>query len=360
MSVGALIVSTLQLPGRKIDVRPLDRVRSIKVKLGLLVAVSVGTAVLATWALYRNGFGPRYTLPLAIIVALMITQVLARGMTSPLREMTAAAQLMTTGDYSTRVRATSHDEVGQLAVAFNRMAADLAEVDQQRRDLVANVSHELRTPVAALRATLENLVDGVSEPDPATLRMALSQTERLGDLVKELLDLSRLEAGAVPMHVHAVPLAVFLDNAIDEARMVSAGVNRDVRWDLAVDPEDLMVPADQARLHQVVFNLLDNAARHSPPGGVVRVSAHAEAAGETVVLEVSDEGPGIAPAERSRVFERFHRAGATGATGGGTGLGLAIARWAVRLHGGTIHVADSMVGARIVVRLPADSPRGVE
>ncbi len=345
-------MSSLQLPG-KIDVRPLDRIRSIKVKLGLLVAVSVAFAVLLTWALYRNGVGPRYTLPLAVIASLILTQILARGMTSPLREMTAASRLMTTGDYSTRVRATSHDEVGQLATAFNRMAADLAEADQQRRDLVANVSHELRTPVAALRATLENLVDGVSEPDPATLRQALAQTERLGDLVTELLDLSRVEAGAAPMHVHDVPLAVFLDNAVDEARMVSSGVKRDVGWEVSVEPAELTVPVDQARLHQVVFNLLDNAARHSPPGGIVRISARPDAGGEWVVLEVSDEGPGIAPDERQRVFERFHRAGRASATGGGTGLGLAIARWAVRLHGGTIHVADSDVGARMVVRLPA-------
>ena len=90
-------------------------------------------------------------------------------MTRPLRAMTAAARAMAQGDYSRRVRATSRDEVGQLAVAFNQMAADLAAADQQRRELIANVSHELRTPIAALQAVLENLVDGVAEPDPATL-----------------------------------------------------------------------------------------------------------------------------------------------------------------------------------------------
>ncbi|MFV0461546.1 MAG: sensor histidine kinase [Actinomycetales bacterium] len=340
-------------PRRRLaDVRPLDRVRSLKVKLGLLVAASVVVAVVLTWAMARNGFGPRYTLPLALIGSLLITQVLARGMTSPLREMTAAARLMTTGDYSTRVRATSHDEVGLLADAFNQMATDLAEVDQQRRDLVANVSHELRTPVAALRAILENLVDGVSEPDPATLRLALAQTERLGDLVTELLDLSRVEAGVAPMKRLDVPVEVFLDNALDEATMISENVNRQVDWMLDVRPPDLTVAADQARLHQVVANLLDNAARHSPPGGVVRVRAWLDPDPDDVVIEVCDEGPGIAPQDRSRVFERFHRAGATTSTGGGTGLGLAIARWAVRLHGGTISVGDSEVGARMVVRLP--------
>lgn len=339
------------------DVRPLDQVRSIKVKLGVLVAVSVAVAVLLTWFMYQYGIGPRYTLPAGVIVSLLVTQLLARGMTSPLREMTGAARRMTTGDYSARVRATSHDEVGQLANAFNRMADDLAQVDQQRRDLVANVSHELRTPVAALQAMLENIVDGVSEPDPATMRLALAQTERLGALVKELLDLSRLEAGDVPLSAIRIPMGTFLDNAVDEAKLISSGAQRDVRYTVDVTPADLTLFADQARLHQVVFNLLDNAARHSPPGGLVQISARADS-GAGVILEVTDEGPGIAPEDRQRVFERFHRAGATQSGGGGTGLGLAIARWAVRLHGGTIEVTDSAVGCVMTVHLPdgVDAP----
>ena len=106
------------------------------------------------------------SLPVTVALALGVTQLLAVGMTSPLREMTAAARRMARGDYSGRVTATSSDEVGELARAFNRMAEDLAAVDRQRRELVANVSHELRTPLAALCAVLENLVDGVAEPDP--------------------------------------------------------------------------------------------------------------------------------------------------------------------------------------------------
>ena len=130
------------------------------------------------------------SIPVTIVLALAVTQLLAVGMTSPLREMTHAASRMSTGDHSVRVTATSRDEVGELARAFNRMAADLAEVDRHRRELVANVSHELRTPLAALSAVLENLADGVSEPDPATLRAALAQGERMTALVTDLLDLS--------------------------------------------------------------------------------------------------------------------------------------------------------------------------
>ena len=125
-------------------------------------------------------------------------------MTSPLRQMTAAARAMARGDYSIRVRATSRDEIGQLATAFNQMAADLGAADEYRRGLIANVSHELRTPIAALHAVLENVVDGVAEPDADTMRMALSQTERLGELVTNLLDLSRVEGGAIPLQLSTV------------------------------------------------------------------------------------------------------------------------------------------------------------
>jgi len=340
--------------------RPLDPVRSLKVKLGLLVAASVSVASLLVWAGLHNQIGPRWTLPAAIALSLVVTQLLARGMTSPLREMTAAARSMATGDYSRRVRSTSHDEVGELAVAFNRMAEDLESVDRQRRELVANVSHELRTPVTALRATLENLVDGVADPDPATLTTALAQTERLGTLVAQLLDLSRLEAGVVPLDVTDLPVAAFLDEAVAAARLVDGAVDRSVVWEVDVEPAGLAVRADPARLHQVVANLLDNAARHSPPGGRVRVSAAPVGASRPagLVLEVSDEGPGIAPQDRERVFERFHRAGAAQSVTGGTGLGLAIARWAVELHGGSIGVAGSGAGCTMRVVLPAAAPVG--
>src|SRR5204863_8738114 len=136
----------------------------------------------------------------AMIVALTTLQFLAHGLTSPLREMTAAAKAMAQGDYTRRVRATSRDEVGQLAEAFNQMAADLAAADRQRRELIANVSHELRTPITALQGLLENIVDGVARAEPATMRTALAQTQRLGRLVAELLDLSPLHPGPVPLN----------------------------------------------------------------------------------------------------------------------------------------------------------------
>lgn len=338
------------------DVRPLDRFGSIKVKLGVVVAASVLLGVFITWIGLRNGLGPSRTLPLAIVVSLLLTSVLSRGMTSPLREMTTAAQAMASGDYTREVHATSHDEVGQLAVAFNMMADDLASVDQVRRELIANVSHELRTPVAALQAQLENLVDGVTEATPATLQGALDQTERLTRLVTYLLDLSRIEAGAAELNITSVPVGDFLEDNASSLSMTEAG--KDLRYVVDVSPEDLVVEADRERLRQVITNLVHNAIRHSPQNGEIRLEAYADttADGDVVVLEVIDQGPGIARADRERIFDRFvsgSRQPPRGRASGGTGIGLAIVRWAVDLHGGRVEVADSDGGATMRVTLPA-------
>jgi signal transduction histidine kinase len=361
------------------DVRPLDPLRSLKIKLGVLVAVTVSAAVLITWLGLQASLGPSRTFPLAIILSLLLTQVLARGMTSPLREITEAVEAMADGDYTRRVRATSSDEVGQLAHAFNRMAEDLASVEQTRRDLIANVSHELRTPVAALKAQLENMVDGVVQPTPAALEQALAQTDRLTRLVTYLLDLSRIEAGASALNVGKIAVGDFLEDCAEDLSMVDAA--KDLHYVVDVTPEDLSIEGDAERLHQVVMNLLQNAIRHSPPGGVVRLDAYPvdSTEGADVVLEVSDEGPGIAAADRERIFQRFVRGtgstadrtdgrgrngssgdtfggstvGSTVGSSGGTGIGLAIVRWAVELHGGHVQVVDSDRGATMRVTLPA-------
>jgi len=322
--------------------RPLDPIGSIKTKLGILIVVTVSLASVTPIAAWRLGIHARYAIPVAIGLALVVTQLLARGMTSPLREMTAAAREMARGRYDVRVTATSYDEVGDLAHAFNTMAADLEAVDRQRRDLVANVSHELRTPISALQAVLENLVDGVATPTPETLRVALEQTGRLSRLVNDLLDLSRVDAGITTLEREDVPLKPFLDDAVEEARLSG----HPVRYAVTADP-GLTVRADRARLHQLVANLLDNAGRHSPAGGTVAARASATETG--VTIDVSDDGPGIDPADRAQVFERFTT---SGTHDGGTGLGLAIARWVTTLHGGSIEVVDASDGCRIRAHFP--------
>lgn len=329
--------------------RPLDRVGAIKAKLGLVLAGAVAATVVVVVLAQQAGVSPWLAGAGAFVVALGVVQVLAHGMTLPLRELARQADHLAAGEPVEPVRATARDEVGRLTVAFNRMAVEVAATDRLRRDLVANVSHELRTPLAALRAVLENLADGVAPLDPDTVRDLLGQVERLGRLVDDVLDLSRLEAGAAELRVRNVPLAALLARAAAE---VDAGAHARVEVD--VQPADLAVHGDPDRLHQVVVNLVANALRHGPPGTPVRVRAAADAGG--VVLRVEDAGPGVAPDQAEQVFERFHRSD-TGraASAGGSGLGLAITRWIVDLHGGDVAVErPGEPGGRFVVRLPPE------
>lgn len=322
---------------------PLSGVTSLKVKLGLLVVAST-VAVLVASAIGRLAGVPSLVSgPVTIAAALAVTHWLAKGMVAPLREMTRAAGRMAAGDWSERIAVTSRDEVGRLAESFNAMAADLATHDEQRRALIATVSHELRTPLAAQRALLENLADGVVQPDERTLGTALAQAERLCDLVRDLLDLSRVQGGATALDLSDVDVAALLARCVAEAELRSRAVVHEV----AVQPTGLVVRADAARLAQVVMNLVDNADRHSPAGGIVRLRARAD--GHEWVLDVLDDGPGIPAPQRARLFERF---GSADASTGGSGLGLAIARWVCELHGGRIDALDAPSGAHLRARLP--------
>ena len=274
-------------------------------------------------------------------------------MTSPLREMAEATEAMARGDFSQRVTATSRDEIGTLARSFNQMAAELAETDRLRRDLVANVSHELRTPITALQAVLENLVDGVEPPDPETLRTMLAQVERLGRLVQQLLDLSRLEAGVVPLDRQPFDVEPMLDQAVRESRLHA---RRASTMTVQVDPADLELEADHERLHQVV------AEPGRERGAALAAGRHGRGharAGAPIAcaIEVTDEGPGH-PRRRGRarvrtLLPRRHRP--------------LVARrrrrsrprdrqWIVDLHGGEIHAERREPhGCRMVVTLPAGS-----
>jgi signal transduction histidine kinase len=338
--------------------RPLERLPTLKLKASVVILAAVGVTVIVFWALVKIGVYPSISGIIAGGLALSVVWVLARGMTSPLREMAQATDAMARGDFSRRVRATSRDEIGALARSFNKMATELAETDRLRRDLVANVSHELRTPITALQAKLENIIDGIEEPDTETLQTMLLQVKRLGRLVQQLLDLSRLESGSVPLERRAFEVEPMLRDAVRELQLNAPSVAMTVE----VQPDDLVLEADPERLHQVVANLVENAVRHSPARGTVVVGARAVR--DAVQFEVTDEGPGIPDGERDRVFERFYRADAARSSrDGGAGLGLAIAQWIVDLHEGEIHAERRTPhGCRMVVTIPnrrggAEAPR---
>jgi len=328
--------------------RPLDRVQSIKVKLGLVVVATVALTVGAIYASVAFGMHARFAFIGGLILSLAVIQLLAHGMVMPLRQMVAATRAMASGDYSQRVTATAQDEVGSLATSFNAMAARLEETELQRRELVANVSHELRTPIAALRARLENLADGVETPDAEAIAAMLKSTERLSRLVDQLLELSQFESGAIRLDRQIFQATEVVGAVVSEISPVGSNVRIVAELD-----EGLAFTGDPERIHEVLTNLLTNAIRHSPAGGEVRVRGAPSAGG--VRFEVSDDGAGIPPDEIERIFDRFYRVDAArGSNSGGAGLGLAIARSIVELHGGSIRAESRLpAGCRIIFELPS-------
>ncbi|HEY4668691.1 MAG TPA: ATP-binding protein [Tepidiformaceae bacterium] len=230
---------------------------------------------------------------------------------------------------------------------------DLTEVqrlEQVRRDFLSNVSHELRTPLASIRALVETIEaepNGSSGRDEFTGRI-LQQVDRLTALVNELLDLSRIESGAIELKPEEFQLVEVVAEAVglQQPRLAATGVS--VEW-----PEgcELRVEADRASVLRVVSNLLDNAVKYSPAGSTVHVDVRDE--GELAALSIRDEGPGIPPGDLPRVFERFYKGDASRAEPG-VGLGLAIVKHLVRAHGGTAEVASRPgAGAEFTVRFPA-------
>lgn len=337
------------------DWRPLDAVPSIRAKLSILVAGAVVISVLIGSVGLRVGWPFWFRLVTSVIVGLGIMRLVSSGITSPLREMVGATRAMADGDYTREVRATSQDEVGELAAAFNEMSAELGEIDRQRRELVANASHELRTPIAALQAMIENLADGVATADAAYVDTMHQQVRRLATLVDQLMSLSRLDSGEMPLHLETVSVAALVQTSVEEFGWHHPGVEVDVD----VEPETLLVAVDQLLLHRVITNLLENAVRHGaapfelsaslgPAGPTDRVN------GPIVTISVGDHGPGIPPEAASQVFERFHRLDRSRRSGG-SGLGLAIVAGIVERHHGVVTVEPNRpTGARMVVRLPQD------
>ncbi len=327
--------------------RPLDRIGSIKTKLSIVIVLAVIITAMMSTIGYRAGIAIWIRPFIAMAIALAVAYPIARGITSPLREMAKASSAMVEGDFDQPVAVSSKDEVGELARAFVRMRSELSEVDRQRRALIANVAHELRTPLTALRVRLENVVDGVEPNDVAHAQASLAEVERLSELVNRVLDLSRLESGASPLHVETFEVAPLLHEAARSAAHL--GDDDRVRVTAAAD---LTSRGDRARIHQVVANLVDNALRFSPADQPVEVRASRN--GDTVTLRVSDHGPGIPEADQDHVFERFYRTDdARSTAAGGSGLGLAIVSEIVQLHHGSIRVSnDRPVGCTVQVDLP--------
>ncbi len=288
----------------------------------------------------------------AVVVAAVTGLWLAGRLAAPLAELRRAARAIASGRLDQRVRPAA-GEIGEVADAFNAMAARLEQDERLRREFLAAVAHELRTPLANVQAHLEAFLDGVAEPTPERIAALHTQTVLLSRIVSDLRDLTLAQAGALPLQRSSVDLVAVCREVIEalgpwlEERHLTAEVRVDggaVAW------------ADPQRVRQVVQNLVHNAVRFSPPGGrvVLRVSAE----GNWAQLVVEDEGPGIPEDDLERVFEPFYRAGSSRSRQpAGSGLGLAVVKHLVVAHSGTVRAERREPhGTRFLVRLPAVTP----
>ena len=287
---------------------------------------------------------------------LLLAVVFAQRISRPLRRLTAAARQLATGQLDVHVAPARIREVDELTEAFNGMAQSLAAADRQRRQMTADIAHELRTPLTIIKGRLEGLQDGVYSATSAELDRLLGETALLERLIEDLRLLALADAGQLPLYREVIDPRDLLEGA----RSAFAGQAAMQQIALQVDlPDNLpQIDVDPQRLAQVLANLVSNALRYTPEGGRITLGAIDRAAGgslppagngrlpaaDSIVLTVSDTGPGIPAAELPNIFERFYRADRSRArSSGGTGLGLAIARQIVVAHSGTIW-ADSIEG----------------
>ncbi len=269
----------------------------------------------------------------AVLAALLVSVFTARRIVTPIRTMTAASQWIANGDYGQRVPVVGEDELSALAQSFNRMAEALDHTERRRLDLIGDVAHELRTPLAAIRSSMEGLIDGVLPPDPETYAGIEREASRLQRLVRDLEDLSQAEAGQTPLEIQRLPLAELLEAAA--ARLQGQYDDKGIALMVQRPDPDLAVNVDFHRILQVLTNLLGNALQHTPPGGRVTLAGRREAA--FAVVSVVDTGAGIAPRHLPHVFERFYRVDKSRSrVAGGSGIGLTISRHLVQAHGGRI------------------------
>jgi len=265
------------------------------------------------------------TTGIVLVLAVITTVVVGRRLVRPLRLLTEAARQPV--DRQGSVPVTTRDEIGHLATAFNDLSARREAVEEQRKAMVNDIAHELRTPLTNIRTWLETARDGAVDLDPQVLDLLVEESILLHHVVDDLRDIAAADAGSLRLHrEHAYIRDLLL-----------AGPDVEV----IADP-DLMAYVDPVRMRQMVGNLVSNAQRHTPPGG--RVTIRAEAAGERLVVTVTDTGAGIAPEDLPKVFDRFWRADSSRSRAtGGSGLGLPIARQLARAHGGDL-TATSRLG----------------
>lgn len=289
---------------------------------------------------------------LAVLLGTILAFFLARSQIKPLKEMSSAVREFSKGDLTRRVDVHCGGELQELGDSINRMAEELSRLEDSRRSFVANVSHELRSPMTCMRGYVQAMLDGVIDPGdmPRYLRIVLDETDRLTDLVKDLLDLSRLESGKFPL-----TLAPFDANELVRRNLINFEPRIDekhIEVDVQLAEGPLMVLADANRINQVVSNIIDNAVKFMN-GEHSRLTVRTAREGESVRFAIINNGPRIAEADLPYIFERFYKADKAHTSGQGTGLGLSICQRIMRQHGSEITVRSNDAETAFEFTLPA-------
>lgn len=273
----------------------------------------------------------------ALLIAFLSAYVLTYKMVTPLRQMAQATRNFSKGDFSVRVPIESHDELGELVNAFNAMALSLATLESTRRSFIANVSHELRTPMTTIGGFIDGILDGTIPPEKQGyyLHIVSDEIKRLSRLVVQMLSMSEIEAGKKKLQPSKFDISkrifqifVSFEKRIDEKMIEIRGFER---------MSNIEVEADGDLIHQVIYNLVDNAIKFTPKGGYIEVSAVKNQ--KRVLVSIKNSGEGLSPEEAHHVFERFYKVDKSRSKDvKGTGIGLYIVKSIVELHGGQIAV----------------------
>lgn len=270
-------------------------------------------------------------------ISFLSAGIMSYRMVLPLREMSAAAVSFGKGDFSRRVRVRGDDEVGELANAFNNMASSLASGESMRRSFIANVSHELKTPMTTIAGFIDGILDGTIPADKQKqyLQIVSTEVKRLSRLVRSMLDLSRIDSGEMRLHCVRFDLK---DTIFDTMLSFEATIETRRIHILGLDEmESVFVQGDPDLVHQVVYNLVENAVKFVDEGGSIRVSL--KEAAERALVSIRNTGPGIPADEIPLVFDRFYKTDKSRSVDkNGMGLGLYLVRTIVQLHGGEIAV----------------------
>jgi two-component system OmpR family sensor kinase len=290
---------------------------------------------------------------LALIVSVVVGFFLSRSITRPLEAMTVASEEMARGRYEQEIPVEGQDEVTRLARAFNTMAREVARAHRMQRDFVANVSHDLKTPLTAIQGFAQALLDGTAGDEEGyrtSARIISEEAERMNRLIRDLLELARLESGQAAMAKEPVDLLEVLSSCAETFTLQAE--QKGISLVLRLPPTLPQIQGDAHRLEQAFTNLLDNAFKYTPAGGSVELAAY-RTSEEKIEVVVADTGIGIPPEDLPRIFERFYRVDKARAGTGGTGLGLAIVKEIVQAHGGRITAASQEGrGTRFTVTLP--------